>query len=294
MNKSAATPDRGVGPVIIRHPVPPPLHGIVAGIVGYDETAPPGGLVRVQPAGTLLVLEVSFTTPLHIRTLSADSEAEVAHGAFLAGLMTGPVRTVFFGRHASVQIYLTAIGAHRLLGVPGRETAGHVQSVADLLPRWGQELPERLAEAPSWHQRFTLVIAELCRLAERAGPVDPVAQWTWAELQRTGGQLRISELAQRSGWSVRHLSKRFTVATGVSPKTAAQVIRFERIHAELSTRDLAELAARHGLSDQSHLSREVRRYAGESPLALARARRPTAFTAIGTSPAGGVLRHWEG
>ena len=77
---------------------------------------------------------------------------------------------------------------------------------------------------------------------------------------------------------------RFDEVTGVPPKVAAQVIRFERLHAELGSRSLGALAVRHGLSDQSHLTREVRRFAGETPLALARARRPTAFTLLGTRP----------
>ncbi|MDJ0356691.1 helix-turn-helix transcriptional regulator [Paenarthrobacter sp. PH39-S1] len=274
----------GFGATIVRHPVPGQLHGLVAGIVGYDEIAPPGGLVRVQPAGSLLMLEISFTTPLHVRELHADAGTEMAHGAFLAGLMPGPVRTVFFDRHASVQIYLTPLGAYRLLGVPGRETAGHVTPLADLVPRWGRDLPDRLAGAPEWHRRFTIVVDELIQQAGYGPAADDLTEWTWAELQRTGGNVRIAALAQSSGWSVRHLSQRFGDVTGISPKGAAQVIRFERVHADLETESLGDLAARHGLSDQSHLSREVRRYAGESPLVLALARRPTAFTAIGTHP----------
>jgi AraC-like DNA-binding protein len=208
-----------------------------------------------------------------------------SHGPFLAGLMPGPMRTVFFDRHASVQVYLTPSGAHRLLGVPGRETAGRVTSLADLMPRWGRGLPGRLAAVPGWHQRCMVVIDELIRLAADGLPADELTEWAWSQLQRTGGQMRIADLAQRSGWSVRHLGKSFNDVTGLSLKSAAQLIRFERIHAELESRSLSDLTARHGLSDQSHLSREVRRYAGESPLALARARRPTALTAIGACPA---------
>ena len=272
----------GSAPTVLRHAVPPRLRGLVAGIVGFDELAPPGGRSRVQPAGSFLVLEISFTSPLHVRALPAG--AETAHGAFLAGLMPGPVRTVFFDRHASVQIYLTPPGACRLLGMPGRETAGHVLPLADLVPRWGHDLPDRLAEAPGWPQRLAIVVGELVRLAGAGAPADALVEWTWSELQRTGGQARIADLARRSGWSVRHVRARFDEVTGVPPKVAAQIIRFERLHAELGSRSLGALAARHGLSDQSHLTREVRRFAGETPLALARARRPTAFTLLGTRP----------
>lgn len=268
------------GPVIVRHVVPDQLRGLVAGIIGFDETAPVQGRVRVQPAGSLLVLEVSFATPLRIRLLDSPAESESVHDAFLAGMMPVPVRTVFFGRHASVQVYLTPIGAFRLLGVPGTQTVRRVLSLLDLMPRLGRDLPDRLAEARNWDRRFAVVEHELLLLAAHGRESNIAAQWVWAQLQHTGGQARMMDLARHSGWSARHIGKVFHEVTGMSPKAAAQVVRFERIHADLGRWDLAELAQRHGLADQSHLSREVRRYAGESPLALAREQRPTAFTAL--------------
>jgi AraC-like DNA-binding protein len=63
------------------------------------------------------------------------------------------------------------------------------------------------------------------------------------------------------------------------------VVRFERVNADLGSAPLAELAMKHGYADQSHLTREVTRYAGEPPLELARARRPTVHTALGVHPA---------
>lgn len=272
------------GPTIVRRAVPQALRGIVAGMIGFDEVAPPGGRLRVQPSGSLHVLELSLASPLHIRPVRATVGAEITRTGFLAGLMPGPVRTVFFDRHTSVQIYLTPLGTLRLFGVPGRETAGLVIPLADVMPDWADGLSDQLAGTVDWPGRFDIMIDALVRQAAAERPVDPLAKWAWSELRRTGGQVRVADLAYRSGWSVRHLGTIFGAATGVSLKQAAQVIRFERIHAELDGANLSELAAGHGLADQSHLCRLVRRYAGESPLALARANRPTAFTAMGSRP----------
>ena len=68
---------------------------------------------------------------------------------------------------------------------------------------------------------------------------------------------------------------------GLAPKQAAGVIRFERAAADLGRLSLAEIAVRHGYADQSHLTRDVARYAGETPSELAAARRPTPATALG-------------
>lgn len=270
--------------MITRHPVPPHLRDLVVGIVGFDDVAPAGGRVRIQPASSHLVLEFSFGAPLRIRGLDSPAGAGASPGSFLSGLSTAPVHTMFLGRHSSIQVYLTPLGAHRLLRVPGPETTGQVVTAADLAPRWGGELPDRLSSAGKWPNRFAIVEDELTGLAARAAAVDPLVSWLWSQLQSSGGQIRIAELVRRSGWSERHLRSAFEAVVGVPPKRAALLLRFERLHAELGSADLAELAIRHGLSDQSHLSREVQRFAGESPAELARAQRPTVFTALGAAP----------
>lgn len=267
-------------PTIIAHDVRPALRPLVAGIVGFDETVADGRF-RVQPAGTLAVVEVSFTSPLRITDVSIAQSPTHEHHAFVAGLMPRHVNTAFFGRHASVQIYIEPLAAPRIFGVIGRDLAARVIGLSDLAPSLGNVLPDRLAHAADWRERFEIVDSALLELWAAAAPPDPLVDWMWGQLAGSGGQVRIAELARRSGWSERLLSARFTKAVGVSPKQAAGVIRFERVHSALGgALSLAELAIRHGFADQSHLTREVRRYSGESPLTLARAQRPTAQTAI--------------
>lgn len=268
-------------PVLVRHRVPPPLRGLVAGVVGFDERAPLGGRWRVQPAGSLLVLAISLTTPLHIATGGAETGGSRAYDAFLAGFMPRPVTTAFHARHTCVQLYFTPLGARRMLGGSAPSAADRVVSLDELSPRLARDLPDQLAGLATWPERFAVLDRYLLRLAAAASPADPLTQWVWAELRRSGGSTRISELAGRSGWSPRHVRSRFTEVVGVSPKTAAQVLRFERVHAALKSSRLDQLAARHGFADQSHLTREVRRFSGDSPVELARARRPTAATALG-------------
>lgn len=186
-----------------------------------------------------------------------------------------------------VQVYLTPRGAYRLLRAP---LAGRVTAVADLdhlASTMGAVLPEQLHSARTWRERFTLVEETLLRLAAAGREPDDVVTWLWTAINRSGGRARVADLIGRTGFSHRHVTTRFRDQLGLTPKAMAGVIRFERASAELGSAPLAELAARHGYADQSHLTREVMRYAGESPLALGRARRPTAHTALGIDPARG-------
>ena len=76
------------------------------------------------------------------------------------------------------------------------------------------------------------------------------------------------------------MTTRFSEQIGVTPKAAVGVVRFVNACADLGRLPMAEVATRHGYADQSHLTREVVRFAGESPTALIAARRPTAYTAL--------------
>jgi AraC-like DNA-binding protein len=280
----------GVTREIVRLPTHPGLRGLVAGIVGFrEQSAVP--LERRQPAGTLLPLVLSFGDPFEIVEVAAG-EGVGRYGSFLSGFMPGPVSTRSGRSHACVQVYLTPLGVSRLLNVPGREVAGRVVAAEDLIPQFGPSFSERLAEAGSWRPRFDLVQSAL--LARAGPPADPLVSWLWDRITESGGQVRIGDLVAETGWSHRYVTTRFQRAVGLTPKAAAGVVRFERAAADISTSSIhrlgtlpvAEVAARHGYADQSHLTRDVVRYAGETPAALAVSRRPTAHTALGTTPGG--------
>ncbi|WP_176884197.1 AraC family transcriptional regulator [Nocardioides sp. YR527] len=271
---------------IVRLPTHPGLRGLVAGVVGFRErSAVP--LERRQPAGTLLPLVLSFGDPFEIVDVAAG-DGVGTYGSFLAGFMPGPVSTRSGRNHACVQVYLTPLGVGRLLGVPGREVAARVTGVEDLIPELGTSFSEQLAEAGTWRRRFDLVQSAL--LARAGEPADPMVEWLWDRITESGGQAHIGNLVAETGWSHRYVTTCFQRAVGLTPKAAAGVVRFERAAADLGRLPIAEVAARHGYADQSHLTREAVRYAGEPPAALAAGRRPTAHTALGTTPAGSRVR----
>lgn len=268
---------------VVRSRVHPALAGLVAGAVGMSEHAT-SPVLRRQPAGTLVPLVVSWGDPLEVVSLSTGAGADT-YGSFVAGLMPGHASTRFDRSQQCLQMYLTPLGVQRILGVPGSEVASRVVGLADVAPGL-THLPDRLASAGSWHERFTLAYDALLHLAARGREPDDVVAWAWHEIALSGGQVRVGDLVRRSGWSHRHLTSRFAEQVGLTPKAVAGIVRFERAYGDLGRRPLAEVAARHGYADQSHLSREVLRLAGATPAALAAAPAPTAYSALGVEPHG--------
>lgn len=86
---------------------------------------------------------------------------------------------------------------------------------------------------------------------------------------QSGGSARIDEVAFEAGISRQHLARQFQHHVGVSPKTLARVMRFRRVVDELSgDPDWADLAAKYGYYDQSHLIADFRELAGATPNAF--------------------------
>ena len=260
----------------------PRLRGLVAGRVGYRERAQVA-LRRRLPATSLIPVILSFGERLEVVELVDGQGAGRSYGSLVAGFQPGHAVTQFTGAQFALQLYLTPLGAYRLLRTPGSALALAVHDLADVAPDLTRSLPDRLASLPTWAERFAVLDQVLAAMADRGREPDPLVTWVWHQLRASGGRVRITDLVAKSGWSHRHLISRFRDHVGVTPKTAANVIRFERAAAALTLKQssLAELAVRYGYADQSHLTREFVRFAGDPPAVYAASGRTSARGAIG-------------
>jgi transcriptional regulator GlxA family with amidase domain len=90
----------------------------------------------------------------------------------------------------------------------------------------------------------------------------------WSLLEAAHGDVAVQRLAEGVGWSRRHLASCFKEDIGMSPKTAARILRFERVTALLRTgaaASLADAAYDCGYADQAHLNRDFRAFADATP-----------------------------
>lgn len=270
------------GPALVRHPVHPHLDGLVAGIVGFRERAD-APVIRRQQAGSLIPMILCFGAALDVTALS-DGSGVGRHDSFIAGFMPGHATTSFVGEQHCLQVYFTPLGVQVLLGVPGLDLSRRVVTVADSVPYFGDGLLDRLSSAPTWGKRFTLIERALLARRGRGLGADPFVVWMWQQIQHSGGRARIGELMAQTGWSERHVTSRFREQIGLTPKLASSVVRFERASTALRSLAPAEVAAVYGYADQSHLVRDVRRFAGLTPTELKRTQPATAHSAIGLRP----------
>ncbi|PJM98607.1 AraC family transcriptional regulator [Streptomyces sp. CB01201] len=169
-----------------------------------------------------------------------------------------------------VQMRLSPLVAHPVLGLPLAELSGSIIALDEL---WGRDTPrlrERLHHARTWPERFALIDTELLTRLRAGRPVDPEVAWAWRQIVASHGRARVSDLAARTGWSRQRMWSRFGSQIGLTPKRAAMLVRFDHaIHGLVRGNTPARVAADGGYADQSHLHHDVRAFTGTTPTAAA-------------------------
>jgi AraC-like DNA-binding protein len=189
-------------------------------------------------------------------------------GSIATGLIPGPVRGG--GRNIEcLQIRLSPVVAHAVLGATW-ELSGTVVALGDLWGADARRLEEQMHAARSWDDRFLIAEAALARRYEAGSAFDPEVAFVWDLMVAGQGQVRVDKLAAEVAWSRKRLWSRFGYQVGLSPKRAAQLIRFDRaVHCLAAGRSAAIVAAESGYADQSHLHRDVVAFTGATPTAVA-------------------------
>lgn len=247
-------------------PVPRALTGLLETWEAYDLRLPPGSGHHGLPSATATVI-LSFDEPLDCALTPTGERGRF--WTLASGLHTGPAVIRAGSVMSGIQLALTPVGVARLLGEPLTALTNQLVNHQDLNLGISPAFHARLEDA-TWPERFTLLAQHLTTLADRPGPggqdwARPEVTEAWRLL--TGPtQIQVADVARRVGWSPRQLQTQFRRACGVSPKQIAAIARFDRSRQLVrSGVSLVDAALTCGYVDQSHLNREWRRWAGETP-----------------------------
>jgi methylphosphotriester-DNA--protein-cysteine methyltransferase len=177
----------------------------------------------------------------------------------IAGADTGPrIEALPAGaRSSGVRLRPGAAGA--LLGMPASELRDRQVGAALV---WGDEV-ERLEEALAGAEparRLELLVDAVAR--RRVAP-DPLV--VAAARRLAAHTARVAGVAAELGVSERQLHRRTVAAVGYGPKVLARVARLRRLVA-LGDEQLATRAFAAGYASQAHMSDEVRRLTGLTPV----------------------------
>ncbi len=256
----------GAGDVLIRHPVPAALAGLVTRISGYRETV--RRPIRMRETASLVVpLVFSFGDPFAI-AVGRDPGADDRLPSFTGGLTAGPVAIASGGAAHCLQVDLTPLGARRLFALPMHALTERLVRFDQLDDPMLDRLGARLGAEGSWRRRFALVESVLGPRLLGADGASPAVAWAYDRIVHAGGAVRVEALAARLEWSRKHLAARFHDEVGLPPKMIARIARFGRAQAMAASGTAAgwaDVAAACGFADQAHLVREFVALGGASP-----------------------------
>jgi AraC-like DNA-binding protein len=209
-----------------------------------------------------------------------DREQRVVPDACVDLIWSGQLR--FAGPDTAARVVPLKRGAHifgvrlspgaagAVLPLPASELRDAQPTAADVLGRdVAAALEDLLAGGADPH-------AELLRALtlRGVGAPDPMISAAVRALGRP--RARVDEVASEIGFSERQLHRRITVAVGYGPKMLARVLRLRRLQALPGDAPLADRALDAGYADQAHMTAEVTRLTGVSPVRFLKDRTPTA------------------
>jgi AraC-like DNA-binding protein len=193
---------------------------------------------------------------------------------YVVGTQLAPIIVVLAGEVDRVGIRFRPGMAGFFLNRTLEGLSDRLTSFAFLPIAEGEEIRSRIAEAPTLEERAAIIEPWLLARLRAGAPKLPDILVT-ARLNRgfTRG-LSPSELAAAMGWQDRQLQRICRDRFGATAATLHRLYRFQALQAKLDGPpvELADLAAELRFSDQAHMAREFRHFAGTTITAFIRER----------------------
>ena len=155
-----------------------------------------------------------------------------------------------------------------ILGAPMTEFTDRHVGLDTLWGRRGEDLRDQLSSAAEPAAIFRVLERELTKRLRLPAQLHPAVAHALGGHRDAWSPLRVADVQREVGYSPRHFVALFNAAVGLTPKHFYRVKRFISVLRGLANGQsggIAELAGAVGYSDQAHLTREFREFAGITP-----------------------------
>jgi AraC-like DNA-binding protein len=216
------------------------------------------------PSGGAQLLFTLHDTPILCHpSASGNSIAwsgSIVHGPQSSYYVAGPKPT---GSTVGVSFRPGAAGA--VLGASMKELADRHVALDAIWGTRGVDLRHRLMSAAEPKEVFRILEQSLSARIYRPLLIHPAVAHALASRPSL---VRIADLHRDSGYSPRHFIALFRSAVGFNPKHYYRIRRFNSAVGRMAAGDgqgFGDIAAAAGYSDQAHMTREFREFAGVTP-----------------------------
>ena len=205
----------------------------------------------------------------NLYSISHKGDLQPLPSPFMMGLLDQPV--LFYANHRLEIIGIRCFPwtVFDLLGLPSGKDGLRIfqHPIAQL-----QSSLNRCMHAGEIEEAIDLAKQYFLQIRSQVA-IDSMLFKAGVAMKKANGAMPVSQVAAAAHATVRTLERKFKQSSGYTVKDVSGLIRFEQVRNKLwhhPDTNLAGLAHELGYTDQSHLSREFRRYSGTTPAAFAR------------------------
>ena len=164
-------------------------------------------------------------------------------------------------------IVFQSYGINQLLRIPAGELYNKIVPVEDIFGSRGIETQDKFSENTTIENKIHVLNLFLKELIIQNSVSDPLIIPSLDFILKTKGVFSMKQLVKFTGYSERHIERKFTECIGLSPRNFGNIIRLHGYLKRLKNdyRNLTEISYESGYADQSHLIKEFRKYTGITP-----------------------------
>jgi AraC-like DNA-binding protein len=245
----------------------PPLDRYIECLWWSHRDEPQADSEHMLPSGGAQLVFALHETPIPWRSSAAESRSawsgSIVHGPQSSYYVAGPKPK---GGTVGVSFRPGAAGA--VLGVSMAELLDRHIELEAIWGARGVDLRHRLMSAADPKAMFRIIEQSLGARIHRPLLIHPAVAHALASRAADESAARVAEVQRASGYSPRHFIALFRSAVGLKPKHYYRIRRFNSTVRSMAAADgngLGDIAAAAGYSDQAHLTREFREFAGVAP-----------------------------
>ena len=223
------------------------------------------GAQRILPDGCMEIL-LNLADPFCRHEPSGYKQAQSLQ--LVAGQLDRPIFIEPTGRVDLVGIRFHPAGAYPFFRFPMAELKGCVTNFDLVVDKPMRELAEHVAGAQTRKQRCREIEIILTRELKKNENNDFAIKAAVDYMVTMHGRVSIDSLSRRLGLGCRQLERMFKQWVGIEPKLLGRILRFQKVFrstGEEKPNGWAAIALQCGFYDQSHLIKEFKQFAGQTP-----------------------------
>jgi AraC-like DNA-binding protein len=242
----------------------PPLDRYIECLWWSHRDEPQNDSEHMLPSGGVQLLFALHETPILCRSAEGSSawSGSLLHGPQSSYYVAGPKP-----KGGVVGVSFRPGGAGAVLGASMAELANRHVALDAIWGTRGVDLQHKLMAAADPKTMFRILERSLTARIHRPLLIHPAVAHALAARPADGSWTRVAEVQRASGYSPRHFIALFRSAVGLNPKHYYRIRRFNSTVRSMAAggQCLGDIAAAAGYSDQAHLIREFREFAGIAP-----------------------------